>query len=228
MGDNANQPQHLLPPQSWWEPLNAEQWRYRPPANGLGSCTQGNWRIVPTVWWRHPTWWRASPNRFRPCPTVRLSAAAGSGTGLAEGPADHAPHCGNSSIERADKTLQALHKVWKQAADAPHGGPLHPWRRSPQDLASVFLKHLQSQPSLIGFGIHRRWIQGCYRHFCEAEGVTWPPPYKDFARELARLMLRKRIEKWQDGQRLSTATYYCVQERFAAVAELDHKRRMSA
>lgn len=122
----------------------------------------------------------------------------------------HAPHCGDSPVERAVETLQALQKVWMQAADVPHGGPLRPWRRSPQDLALLFLRRLQAHPRLIGMAIHRRWIQECYENFCEVEGVTWPPPYKDFARELARLMMRKRIEEWRNGQRLGTATYYFV------------------
>jgi hypothetical protein len=115
-----------------------------------------------------------------------------------------------------------------RAADAPHGGALRPWRRSPQDLASLFLRCVQSRPCLIGMPIHRQWIQESYEDFCEAEGVTRPPPFKDFARELARLMPRKRMEDWHDGQRLGTATYYFVPDPAAQVVELAHERRKSA
>lgn len=119
-----------------------------------------------------------------------------------------APQCGGSAVERAVETLEALREAWKRAADAPHGGPLRTW--SPQDLASLFLLRLQSHPNLIGMNVHRQWIQGCYEDFCDAEGVSWPPPHKDFARELARIMTRKRKENWHEGQRQSTATWYLV------------------
>lgn len=48
------------------------------------------------------------------------------------------------------------------------------------------------------------------RTSAKQKGVGWPPPYKDFARELARVMTRKRIEQWHEGQRLRTATWYLV------------------
>jgi hypothetical protein len=115
-----------------------------------------------------------------------------------------------------------------RAADAPHGGALRRWRPSPQFLATLFLRCVRSHPSLIGMPIHRRWIQECYEDFCEAEGVIWPPPYKDFARELARRMKRKRIEDWHDGQRHGTATYYFVPDPATEVVELAHERRKSA
>ena len=42
-----------------------------------------------------------------------------------------ATQCGGSAVERAVETLEALREAWKQAADAPHGGPWRPGR--PQD-----------------------------------------------------------------------------------------------
>ena len=125
-------------------------------------------------------------------------------------PATSAPNHGATRLQRAEETLSALKFAWVQAADASHSAAQRPRSESPQSLALRFTRCLQSHPSLIGIGIHRRWIQSCYEEFCDAETVTWPPPYKDFARELARVMTRKRIERWREGERLSTATWYFV------------------
>ena len=162
------------------------------------------------------------------CGDVSAQRAAELPIGSAGRQPTHAPHRGDSPVERAVETLQALQTVWMQAADAPHGGPLRSWRRSPQDVALLFLRRLQAHPRLIGMAIHRRWIQECYEDFCEAEGVTWPPPYKDFARELARVMPRRRKEEWHEGERLRTATWYLVPEPATEFAELAKERPKSA
>ena len=142
-------------------------------------------------------------------------------------PATSAPRHGTTRLQRAEKTLSALELAWVQAADATHSAAQRPRSESPQSLALRFMRCLQSHPSLIGIGIHRRWIQSCYEEFCDAEAVTWPPPYKDFARELARVMTRKRIERWREGERLSTATWYIVPDP-AAEAEFDQGLRKRA
>ena len=138
------------------------------------------------------------------------------------------PHSGDSPLERAVETLKALEASWIEAADAPHRGPLRPWRASPQELACLFLRGLQSHRSLMGVAIRGRWIQERYEDFCEGEGVTWPPPYKDFARELARIMTRRRIEEWHEGQRLGTATVYLVPVPATQVLDLAQEQRKRA
>jgi hypothetical protein len=43
-------------------------------------------------------------------------------------------------------------------------------------------------------------------------GATRPPAFKDFARELGRLMPKKRHEIWRNGKRVKTCTVYHVPE----------------
>ena len=148
--------------------------------------------------------------------------------GSAWKPATVIPQCGNAAVQRAAETLRALELTWIQAADAPHSGPQRPYRRTPRDLAFQFMRGLQCHTVLVGMTIHRGWIQRCYEDFCEAQGVTWPPPYKDFARELASLMPRFRKEEWHEGERLRTATWYLVPEPTTEVAELAQEPRKSA
>lgn len=163
-----------------------------------------------------------------PCGDRLMPRALEQPKGSAWKPATVIPQCGNAAVQRAAETLRALELTWMQAADAPHSGAQRPWRRSPRDLAFQFMRGLQSHTVLVGMVIHRGWIQRCYEDFCEAQGVMWPPPYKDFARELARLMPRTRKEEWHEGERLRTATWYLVPEPATEVAELAQERRKSA
>jgi hypothetical protein len=68
---------------------------------------------------------------------------------------------------------------------------------------------LQSEPALVRWWIPRQWVQTSYPVFCRALNVE-PVPYKDFAKELADVMPRKRLEKWKAGKRLWTHRYYLV------------------
>jgi hypothetical protein len=71
---------------------------------------------------------------------------------------------------------------------------------------------------------------------CKALHVEWPPPYKDFARELAgdpgkgrpALMPRKRGENWREGKRVGTATWYLVPDPAATVVDLAAAKRERA
>jgi hypothetical protein len=69
---------------------------------------------------------------------------------------------------------------------------------------------LQSEPPLIGWRIPRGWVQKNYPLFLRALNAD-PVAYKDFAKEPANVMPRKRLEQWKNGKRLGTHRYYLVQ-----------------
>lgn len=99
--------------------------------------------------------------------------------------------------------------VWKNRATTEQ-------RRLPEivnarELACRFRSCLQSEPALVGWRIPRQWVQANYPIFCQALNVE-PVPYKDFAKELAEVMPRKRIERWKAGKRLWTHRYYTVRD----------------
>jgi hypothetical protein len=83
-------------------------------------------------------------------------------------------------------------------------------------LARKFRSELQAHADLIDLGISSSWIRSRYPLFCGSVGVTWPPPYKDFGKELANLMPRKRCETWSDGERIHTRTIYRIPDPAAA------------
>ena len=70
--------------------------------------------------------------------------------------------------------------------------------------------------------------------FCQARGVISPPPYKDFAKELASLMTRARrdfrgrrdVRRNRQGN--ATCTLYWVPDPAAAVVELAEEKRKRA
>ena len=55
-----------------------------------------------------------------------------------------------------------------------------------------------------------------------------PPPYKDFAEQLALLIPRKRKEIWSKGKRIDTFTAYHIPDPDAAVSELAAIQRKRA
>jgi hypothetical protein len=74
------------------------------------------------------------------------------------------------------------------------------------------------------------WIFRNYPLMCRAFGLTRPPPYKDFAKELAYLLPRKRSDRRpRDGKR-STETIYAIKHPTlaAALAEAQLKRNARA
>jgi hypothetical protein len=80
-----------------------------------------------------------------------------------------------------------------------------------RDLAREFHRFLQAQPGLVGAAIRWEWIYASYPLFCRWLRVGRPPPYKDFARELALIMPRKRKDPRQGGKRLGAFTVYIVE-----------------
>ena len=85
---------------------------------------------------------------------------------------------------------------------------------------------LQSEPALIRWRIPRQWVQANYPLFVRALNVK-PVAYKDFAKELAEVMPRKRLEQWTDGKRLWTHRYYLVPDPSDAVVDLAKLRKAS-
>ena len=126
------------------------------------------------------------------------------------------PHCGDTAVHRPEDALSSIELAWQRAAELPRRRePL----RSPEDLALRFRQCMQSHPALVGMGIYATWTRRAYPIFCEAEGVDWPPPYKDFARALKEVMPKKRSDKLLEGKR-ATAIYYRVPDPSAAVVDL--------
>jgi len=102
---------------------------------------------------------------------------------------------------RAASTLDALVSAWAQVA--------HGQQATVKELAIEFCRTLEGQPELIGVRIRAKWIEDRYPLFCAALGVRSPPPFKDFARELAEQMDRERADVRRKGKRESFTTY-CV------------------
>jgi hypothetical protein len=135
------------------------------------------------------------------------------------------PQCGEAWLQRAERALDALEQTWRQkAATAPPDDAWH--MDGAKNLARKFRFQLQENADLIGLGLTSRWIRQRYPLFCQSLGVPWPPPYKDFAKELSDLMPRKRYETWRDGARVHTCTSYRIPDPAAAVVALaDEQRR---
>ena len=139
------------------------------------------------------------------------------------------PQCGKrsreSKLQLAERALDELEQAWRQKAET--AAPDDAWHGDgAKKLARKFRSQLQEHADLIGLGLTSRWIRQRYPLFCQSLGVHWPPPYKDFAKELADLMPRKRYETWRDGARIDTCTSYRIPDPAAAVVTLagEHRR----
>jgi hypothetical protein len=62
-------------------------------------------------------------------------------------------------------------------------------------------------------------VQANYPVFIRALNVE-PIAYKDFAKELAAVMPRKRLERWRGGKRQCTHRYYEVRDPATNVVKL--------
>ena len=149
------------------------------------------------------------------------------------------PQCGETHLDRAKRALAAFERELQQAAESPQCGESdsYPWGAAGLAtlLAVEYRRRLQQHPDLIGFQIRRDCVKAHYPVLCQALGVEWPPPYKDFAAQLAgepgkrpALMPRRRKERWERGKRVDTATWYLVPDPAAAVVELAAVKRKRA
>jgi hypothetical protein len=116
-------------------------------------------------------------------------------------------------VDRAKEALAAAAHEWSstEASNQREG-----W--SAKELARAFHRQLQADPDLAGCVVHQVWVERNYPVFCRWLRVASPPPYKDFARELARVMPRKikdeRLGRGPDRVG-STCTVYCISSRAA-------------
>ena len=71
-------------------------------------------------------------------------------------------------------------------------------------------------------GVNSAWVRSNYLLFCQAAEVRFviAPPYKDFAKELALAMPRKRTWPWRGGKRLKPQTWYDVRDPSTNVVEI--------
>src|SRR5215831_3983273 len=141
------------------------------------------------------------------------------------------PQCGETKLtrmQRAEKTLTALEQAWRQQAEARPSSDNARRLNDAKRLAGEFRRQIQAQGNLLGMAINSRWVRPNYPLFCLSLGIDrQPTPYKDFARELAHLMPRKRREERHAGTRVGTSTFYAVpypNETVVALSEEMRKR----
>lgn len=127
------------------------------------------------------------------------------------------PHGGEQRVSPQEMALSRIVRVWRERTTTDNRGP--PESVGARVLACQFRSCLQSEPALIDWRIPRKWVQENYPLFRRALNVE-PVPYKDFARELAGVMPRKRLERWAGGKRLWTHRYYLVQDPTTNVVEI--------
>jgi hypothetical protein len=65
-------------------------------------------------------------------------------------------------------------------------------KKAPPNLQLSSAALCMPAPKLIDMGLSSGWVREHYPLLCSSFGIRWPPLYKDFARELARLLPRKR------------------------------------
>jgi hypothetical protein len=149
------------------------------------------------------------------------SPQCGDGSGDAIEPT---PQCG---LARAAVALDEIEQEWKVAADAPHCGDRNVFHDA-RDLALQFRRCLQSKPALIGYNVASSWIRSAYPTFCKVTSAGVAPPFKDFANQLKTVMRRARKEKWKQGKRIGTATWYLVSDPADSVVDLAAAERRRA
>jgi hypothetical protein len=165
-----------------------------------------------------PMWW--SRKKSKPGASKDV-AAQHSGHLVPHSAATVCPHCGTpvptsvgpghprggvTAINRPNTAFGALQETWLTVAKAL---PEH-LQRNAKELAVAFFRSLQAQSDLTGQRIDSWSIRKSYPVFCRSLGMAAPPPYKDFATELAPLMPRRRKEVWRDGKRVGTQTGYLL------------------
>jgi hypothetical protein len=88
---------------------------------------------------------------------------------------------------------------------------------------------MYAHPEFIGLRLSSDLVRKHYPLLCRSLGIVRPPPYKDFARELARLLPRKRSDQRpRDGKRNTSTWYWIPRPTTEVVALADNKRRKRA
>jgi hypothetical protein len=124
--------------------------------------------------------------------------------------------CALTPEQRAETAIKQLESDWTAAIVAAQCAVNHGSR----SLALAFRHTLQSRPELLNWGVVSQWVRSNYQPFCQAANVVAPPPYKDFAKELALATPRSRKWHWHEGRRTRVRTYYWVRDPATTVVEL--------
>ena len=103
--------------------------------------------------------------------------------------------------------MEGLKKAWIEQANT-HRPPN--WFLSAEVVAQLFASSLRSQQPLFRHCINSTWIREHYPLFCNSLHLSFPPPYKDFAHDLAKALPRRRLEHWENGKRIRSFTAYYV------------------
>jgi hypothetical protein len=117
--------------------------------------------------------------------------------------------------------------MWSKSAENCPADAVN--EKSATELAIEFRRALYACPELIGMGLSSGWVREHYPLLCRSFGIRWPPPYKDFARELARLLPRKRRDRRPgDGGKRHTYTCYWMPRPGSTVVALSEEKRKRA
>jgi hypothetical protein len=132
---------------------------------------------------------------------------------------DGSPQGGELSdrLQRANETLSALAQAWAR----------HALRKVDAKALAIEFRRSLTKHELVGISISSEWIETVYPVFCQSLGVLWPPPFKDFAKELKLLMPWKRKDVRFNGKRV-TFTRYRVPDPNEAVVTLSEEMRKRA
>jgi hypothetical protein len=129
-------------------------------------------------------------------------------------------------LQLAEQSLGAMADTWAKAAETCPADAYN--RMSAEELAVEFCRTVYAHSALIEFAITSDWISRNYPLMCRAFGLARPPPFKDFAKELANLLSRKRWDRRsRDGKR-RTDTIYAIRHPTLAVALAEAQRKGNA
>src|SRR5262245_22369622 len=109
-----------------------------------------------------------------------------------------------------EQALERLTSAWAEQART-HGPQC--LFLSAEVVAQLFASNLRTQlfPNRrSGCWIASTWIRAQYPLFCKSLHLVFPPPYKDFAHELAKLFSRRRREDRETGKRIRSYTVYYI------------------
>lgn len=87
---------------------------------------------------------------------------------------------------------------WHAVQQSTHCGEIVPRCVSVVDHAAALVRDLQAIPELSGKHVRSAWIKDNY---------PIPVPFPEFAKELAKLMQRKRVDGWRRGKRITSTVY---------------------
>jgi hypothetical protein len=110
-------------------------------------------------------------------------------------------------LAAADAALDGLVKAWTEQSRT--NAPPHSYL-SAEIIAQLFASGLRAQDTLWRHGIASNWVRENYPQFCNSLHLYDPPPYKDFAHELAKVLPRRRREHRENGKRIKSSTYYSI------------------